>query len=83
VYAAGDTIDVQVSRTIGSGSLTSTFRVQLDPFVLITATAGLAAAGGSGGIVVDNSLGGGGSQIYYQTRTSPGIAVQASQASLN
>jgi hypothetical protein len=85
IYVAGDTIDVQVSRAGGSGSLTTSFRVQLDPFVSITATAGLAAPGGAGGIVVDNSLGGGGSQIYYSTRTSPspGTTVQASQASRN
>lgn len=82
-FVAGDTIDVRVSRSGGSGSLTTTFRVQIDPFALTTATAGLPAPGGTGGIIVDNSLTGGGSQIYYSTRTSPGIAVQASQAGLN
>jgi hypothetical protein len=82
-YGAGDTIDVLAVRSGGSGSLTTTFRVQLDPFPLTTATAGLAAPGGTGGIVVDNSLGGGGSQIYYSTRTSPGTVVQASQNGLD
>lgn len=48
------------------------------------ATAGLPAAGGTGGIIVDNiSTTTGASQIYYSTLTSPGNAVQASQAALN
>jgi hypothetical protein len=51
----------------------------------LAATAGLAAPGGTGGIVVDNSgaSASGFSQIYYSTITSPGGAVQASQAALN
>jgi hypothetical protein len=78
-YAAGDTIDVQVVRTSGTGTLTNrTLRVQLEA----GASAGLNATGGTGGIVIDNTLAGGGSQVYYSTRTSPGIAVQASQAAL-
>jgi hypothetical protein len=47
------------------------------------ASAGLAASGGTGGIIVDNvSSLAGTSQIYYATRSSPGNAVQASQAGL-
>jgi hypothetical protein len=47
------------------------------------ATAGLAATGGTSGIIVDNiSSTPGASQIYYSTLTSPGNAVQASQAAL-
>jgi hypothetical protein len=47
------------------------------------ASNGLAAAGGTGGIIVDNiSATAGSSQIYYSTLTSPGNAVQASQAGL-
>ena len=83
-YAAGDTIDVLVVRTGGSGTLTNTtFRVELDPFVGSKGSAGLNAPGGTGGIIVDNDVDGGGSQVYYSTRTSPGNAVQASQAGLN
>ena len=79
-YAAGDTIDVQVQRTLGTGALNNaTFQVQLED----GATAGLNATGGTGGIIIDNTSTGGGSQIYYSTRTSPGSAVQASQAGLN
>lgn len=50
----------------------------------VTPGAGLAAAGGTSGIVVDNisSAITGASQIYYSTLTSPGNAVQASQAGL-
>jgi hypothetical protein len=48
------------------------------------ASAGLPAPGGTGGIVVDNiSPTPGASQIYYSTLTSPGNAIQASQAGLN
>jgi hypothetical protein len=47
-----------------------------------SASAAIHAQGGTGGIIVDNTLTGGGSQVYYSTRTSPGIAVQASQAGL-
>jgi hypothetical protein len=48
------------------------------------ATAGLAATGGTSGIVIDNVSGtSGSSQIYYSTLTSPGGAIQASQAALN
>jgi hypothetical protein len=48
------------------------------------ATAGLTAPGGTGGIVIDNiSATAGASQIYYSTLTSPGGAIQASQAALN
>ena len=47
------------------------------------ANAGIAAAGGASGIIVDNiSSTTGASQVYYSTRTSPGNAVQASQALL-
>jgi hypothetical protein len=49
----------------------------------MNATAALAAPGGTGGIIVDNTATGGGSQVYFSTRTSPGIAVQATQAGLN
>lgn len=80
-YAAGDTIDVQVVRT-GTQNLTSTFRVQLGWTTGAAAYAGLAAPGGTGGIVIDNTASGGGSQIYDSTLTSPGNAVQASQAGL-
>jgi hypothetical protein len=48
------------------------------------ALAGLAAPGGTSGIVIDNvSATSGASQIYYSTLTSPGGAIQASQAALN
>jgi hypothetical protein len=48
------------------------------------ATDGLAAPGGTGGIIIDNISGAtGASQVYYSTRTSPGRAIQASQAGLN
>jgi hypothetical protein len=77
-YAAGDTIDVSVVRTAGANTLTNTVRVQLGT----AATAALNANGGTGGIIIDNTATGGGSQVYYATRTSPGIAVQASQAGL-
>lgn len=47
------------------------------------ANAGFAAAGGTSGIIVDNvSTSTGASQIYYSTLTSPGNAIQASQAAL-
>jgi hypothetical protein len=47
-------------------------------------TAGIAAAGGTGGIIIDNiSSTTGASQVYFSTITSPGNAVQASQALLN
>jgi len=50
----------------------------------VVANAGLAAPGGTSGIIVDNiSTATGASQIYYSTLTSPGNAVQASQAALN
>ncbi len=80
-YAAGDTIDVEVQRSSGQ-NLTATFRVQLGWYLGMAATAGLSATGGTGGIIIDNSVEGGGSQIYYATRTSPGVAMQASQAEL-
>jgi hypothetical protein len=49
----------------------------------INANAGIQALGGAGGIVIDNiSSTTGASQIYYSTLTSPGNAVQASQAAL-
>ena len=48
-----------------------------------SAAAALNANGGTGGIIIDNTMTGGGSQVYFSTRTSPGIAVQASQAGLN
>jgi hypothetical protein len=49
-----------------------------------TAVDGLAAPGGTSGIVIDNvSSVVGASQVYYMTRTSPGNAIQASQAGLN
>ncbi len=83
----GDLIDVRVQRTAGAGSLTTTFNVQLArgpslEHVDCSRRAGIAAPGGTSGIIVDNTVSGGGSQIYYSTRTSPGIAVQASQAAL-
>jgi hypothetical protein len=77
-FAAGDTMDIQVQRTGGTGTLTATFQVQLAG----GAAAALNATGGTGGIIIDNAATGGGSQIYYSTRTSPGNAVQASQAGL-
>ena len=47
------------------------------------AGAGLAATGGTSGIIIDNiSATAGASQIYYSTLTSPGNAIQASQAAL-
>jgi PQQ-like domain len=47
------------------------------------AAAGIAAPGGAGGIIIDNiSATTGASQIYYSTITSPGNAIQASQAGL-
>lgn len=50
----------------------------------VTASAGLPAPGGTSGIVIDNtSSTTGASQIYYSTLSSPGNAVQASQAGLN
>jgi hypothetical protein len=76
---AGDKIDVKVQRTAGTGTLAGkNIRVLLGGV-----SAALNATGGTGGIIIDNSATGGGSQIYYSTRTSPGIAVQASQADLN
>ena len=81
----GNAIDVLVTRT-GSNT-TATFRVQLTADVTwneqTSASAALNATGGTGGIVIDNTATGGGSQVYYSTRTSPGIAVQATQAGLN
>ena len=77
-YTAGDTIAVQVQRTVGGGSLSTRVVVQLDT----AATAALNASGGTGGIIIDNTATGGGSQVYFSTRTSPGLAVQASQAAL-
>lgn len=83
--AAGALVDVRVARSGSNTSLTATFRVQLAAMggAVPAPAAGLAAPGGTGGIVVDNTAGGGGSQIYYSTITSPGNAVQASQAGLN
>jgi hypothetical protein len=79
-YAANDTISVRVQRTAGTLSVATTFRVQL---AAGAAGAGLAAAGGTGGIIIDNiSSATGASQIYYSTLTSPGNAIQASQAGL-
>lgn len=47
------------------------------------ANAGFAATGGASGVIVDNiSSTTGASQIYYSTLTSPGNAIQASQAAL-
>jgi len=49
-----------------------------------TPVASLQAPGGTGGIIIDNiSATPGAAQIYYSTLTSPGNAVQASQAGLN
>ncbi len=49
----------------------------------VAPSAALAAAGGTGGIIIDNiSSTGGASQVYYSTLTSPGNAIQASQAAL-
>jgi hypothetical protein len=49
----------------------------------LQSTAGLAAPGGTGGIIFDNiSTVAGASQVYYSTLTSPGNAIQASQAAL-
>lgn len=49
-----------------------------------SAVTGLAATGGTGGIIFDNiSTVSGASQVYYSTLTSPGNAIQASQAGLN
>jgi len=46
-------------------------------------TAGLAAPGGTSGVIVDNvSSTSGASQVYYSTLSSPGNAIQASQAAL-
>jgi len=82
-FSAGDTIDVSVQRTLGTGTINNrTFRVQLGFNASASLAAGLSARGGTGGIIIDNTLPGGGSQIYYSTRTSPGNAVQASQAAL-
>ncbi len=48
------------------------------------ANAGLPAPGGTSGIIIDNiSATAGASQVYYSTLTSPGNAIQASQAGLN
>jgi hypothetical protein len=82
----GDLIDVLVVRT-GTTNTTATFRVQLTADVTwndaTSASAAINATGGTGGIIIDNTVTGGGSQVYYSTRTSPGIAVQATQAGLN
>jgi hypothetical protein len=83
---AGDTINLLVQRTAGTGSVDTTYGVELRattaggfPWGPSTfATAALNASGGTGGIIIDNALGGGGSQIYYATR-SQGNAIQASQ----
>lgn len=49
----------------------------------VVPNAGLAATGGASGIIIDNiSSTTGASQVYYSTLTSPGNAVQASQAAL-
>ena len=59
--------------SIPAGSWTST----------LAASAGLAAPGGTGGLIFDNiSTSAGASQVYYSTLTSPGNAIQASQAAL-
>jgi len=84
----GDAIDVLVQKSAGGTNLTTTYRVQLTltgtPWsATTTATAGIPAAGGTGGIIIDNvSSTVGASQVYYSTVTSPGNAVQASQAAL-
>ncbi|HVN36494.1 MAG TPA: hypothetical protein VMU96_14715, partial [Casimicrobiaceae bacterium] len=84
----GDAIDVLVQKSAGGTNLTTTYRVQLTytgtPWAASTAaTAGIPAAGGAGGIIIDNiSSTTGASQVYYSTVTSPGNAVQASQAAL-
>jgi hypothetical protein len=88
VIEEGEQIDVQVVRT-GATDLTATFRVQLTADVnppwnsAKSTSAAINATGGTGGIIIDNTVSGGGSQVYYSTRTSPGNAVQASQAGLN
>lgn len=83
-FAAGDTIDVSVQRTAGTGNMTNrTWQVQMGFGASTSATAALNATGGTGGIIIDNTASGGGSQVYYSTRTSPGNAVQATQAALN
>jgi hypothetical protein len=83
----GDAIDVLVVRTAGATNLTTTYRVQLSTdgswYGGTTADGALNAPGGTGGIIIDNTVTGGGSQVYFSTRTSPGIAVQASQDGLN
>jgi hypothetical protein len=49
----------------------------------VAPSAALAAPGGTGAIIIDNiSSTGGSSQVYYSTLTSPGNAIQASQAAL-
>ncbi len=50
----------------------------------VNPNAGLSAPGGTGGIIVDNisATTGGASQVYYSTLSSPGNAIQASQAGL-
>jgi hypothetical protein len=82
--ATGALVDVRVARTAGATNLTATFRVQLEAAgTPPAASVGLAAPGGTGGIIVDNiSSTTGASQIYYSTLTSPGDAIQASQAGL-
>jgi hypothetical protein len=49
----------------------------------IAPSASLPAAGGTGAIIIDNiNSTAGASQVYYSTLTSPGNAIQASQAAL-
>jgi hypothetical protein len=70
---AGETIDLQVQRTAGTGTLTnSTIRVQLGS----AAAAAINATGGTGGIIIDNTVQGGGSQIYYSTRAAGALVHQ-------
>ena len=78
-YSANDTIDVKVQRSTGTGTFSKTVQVALDS----VPAGALHAEGGTGGIVIDNVATGGGSQVYFSTRTSPGIAVQSTQAELN
>jgi len=65
------------------GSCVYSFNLNGITWGTTTASAGIPAPGGASGIIVDNiSSTTGASQVYYSTLTSPGNAIQASQAAL-
>lgn len=72
---------VYMYKNVLSGSLWGNTSVAWGTTVV--PNAGLTATGGASGMIIDNiSSTTGASQIYYSTLTSPGNAIQASQAAL-